>query len=57
MKLQCFAEDRWYTSEDEGATLLNAVNGDLIGYAASTGVNFEAIVHYAKTVGGPNLKK
>jgi oxepin-CoA hydrolase / 3-oxo-5,6-dehydrosuberyl-CoA semialdehyde dehydrogenase len=57
MKLQCFAEDRWFTSDDEGATLLNAVNGDLIGFAASSGVNFEAMVHHAKTVGGPNLRK
>ncbi len=57
MKLECFAEDQWVTSQQEGAVLHSAVSGEVIGEASSGGLDFGAMAMFARRVGGPNLRR
>ena len=56
-KLENLIEDRWVTGDGEGQTLFNAVNGDVVAHATSKGLDFASMVHYAREVGNPNLRK
>ena len=56
-QLKNFAEGRWYTASAEGETLHNAITGEPIYTASSEGIDFGAMMHYARTVGGPALRK
>ena len=56
MKLQSFAEGKWVQGQDDQAPLYNAVNGELVGEASSQGVDFKAMLDFARRVGGPNLR-
>jgi oxepin-CoA hydrolase/3-oxo-5,6-dehydrosuberyl-CoA semialdehyde dehydrogenase len=56
-KLQNYALGQWLGGTDDGQILYNAVNGEPIAAASSKGVDFEAMLHYARTVGGPKLRK
>ena len=56
MNIQSYVQGEWYTGTGEGATVANAVNGDLIGRVCSDGVDFGATLDYARTVGGPALR-
>jgi oxepin-CoA hydrolase / 3-oxo-5,6-dehydrosuberyl-CoA semialdehyde dehydrogenase len=57
MKLQNFALGRWIPGEGSGQELYNAITGDLIGTASSKGLDFGEMCNYARSVGGPNLRK
>jgi oxepin-CoA hydrolase/3-oxo-5,6-dehydrosuberyl-CoA semialdehyde dehydrogenase len=56
MKLGCFAEGRWVTGDGGGVAIKSAVNGDTIAEADSAGLDFGAMVAYARRVGGPGLR-
>lgn len=47
----------WITGDGEGQPLYNAVNGEIIGYATSKGLDFKAITDYARSKGSPALRK
>ena len=57
MKLQNYASGKWIAGEGEGQTLFNAITGDAIGTASSKGLDFAEMMNYARTVGGPALRK
>ena len=57
MKLGCYAEGAWVTSAEDGVPLRSAVNGDVIAEASSAGLDYGAMVGYARQKGGAALRK
>jgi oxepin-CoA hydrolase / 3-oxo-5,6-dehydrosuberyl-CoA semialdehyde dehydrogenase len=57
MKLKNYATGKWIEGEGKGKELFNAISGEVIATASSSGVSFEEMLHYARTVGGPPLRK
>ncbi len=56
-QLENYAAGRWVGGNNEGEVLHNAVTGAAIYTASSGGLNFAEMMHYARTVGGPALRK
>ncbi len=56
-QLRNYAEGKWVTSGKEGNELHNAVTGEVIYTASSDGLDFGAMMQYARRVGGPALRK
>jgi oxepin-CoA hydrolase/3-oxo-5,6-dehydrosuberyl-CoA semialdehyde dehydrogenase len=56
-KLGNFVLNRWVTGDGIGTPLHNAVDGNIIGYASTEGLDFKMIVEYARTTGNRNLRK
>ena len=48
---------KWIKGDGQGTPLYNAINGEQIGAASSKGLDFSQMMHYARTVGGPALRK
>ncbi len=57
MKLENYALGKWVPHEGEGIPQYNAVTGELICTAGSEGLDFAAMMDYARRVGGPALRK
>jgi oxepin-CoA hydrolase/3-oxo-5,6-dehydrosuberyl-CoA semialdehyde dehydrogenase len=55
-QLKNYAEGKWVAGKD-GDALYNAITGDTIYTASSNGLDFGAMMHYARKVGGPALRK
>lgn len=55
-QLKNYAEGKWVTGTS-GAELYNAITGDVIYTASSEGLDFGAMMDYARKVGGPALRK
>ena len=56
-RLESFAAGEWVRGTGKGTELFHAVTGEKIGEASSEGLDFEAMVEYARSVGGPALRK
>jgi oxepin-CoA hydrolase/3-oxo-5,6-dehydrosuberyl-CoA semialdehyde dehydrogenase len=56
-QLRNFAEGKWVTGKKEGEVLHNAVTGEAIFTASSDGLDFGAMMEYARKTGGPALRK
>ncbi|RYD58735.1 MAG: phenylacetic acid degradation bifunctional protein PaaZ [Sphingobacteriales bacterium] len=56
-QLKNYAEGKWVTAKKEGDVLYNAITGDAIYTASSEGLDFGSMMHYARKVGGPALRK
>jgi oxepin-CoA hydrolase / 3-oxo-5,6-dehydrosuberyl-CoA semialdehyde dehydrogenase len=56
-KLGNYVMGRWITGDGEGQALYNAVNGNTIAYATTKGLDFSAILTYARKTGNPVLRK
>lgn len=56
MILGSFAEGQWHTPVD-GRDILDAVTGNRIAKISSDGLDFGAMLKYARTIGGPALRK
>jgi oxepin-CoA hydrolase/3-oxo-5,6-dehydrosuberyl-CoA semialdehyde dehydrogenase len=56
-KLGNYVTGRWINGDGEGQALYNAVNGETIGYASTRGLDFNAILDYARKNGNPALRK
>jgi oxepin-CoA hydrolase/3-oxo-5,6-dehydrosuberyl-CoA semialdehyde dehydrogenase len=56
-KLENYAEGKWVAGTKSAETLYNAVTGDAIYTAGSEGLDFGAMMQYARKVGGPALRK
>lgn len=52
-----YACGQWVAGADKGQELFNAINGDSIATASSKGLDFEKMCEYARSVGGPKLRK
>ncbi len=57
MKLKNYALGQWVEGTGKSTTLLNAVTGEPVAEASSGGLDFKAMAAYARTVGGPKLRK
>ncbi|MGE3825774.1 MAG: aldehyde dehydrogenase family protein, partial [Bacteroidia bacterium] len=55
--LNNYALGKWISGEGNGQTLYNAITGDAIATASSKGLDFAAMCDYARSVGGPKLRK
>ena len=56
-QLKNYAEGKWVNGKKEGETLHNAITGAPIYTASSDGLDFGAMMQYARKVGGPALRK
>ncbi len=57
MKLQNFAENSWFTAADDGRALTSAVDGETVANISSSGLDFAAMLDYARRTGGSTLRK
>src|SRR4029450_6023230 len=57
MRLQNYARGEWVLGTGSGATLVHAVTGEPVAEASSDGLDFAAMIDYARTVGGPALRR
>ena len=55
--LQNYACGQWVAGADKGQQLFNAITGDVVATASSKGLDFAKMLDYARTVGGPKLRK
>jgi oxepin-CoA hydrolase / 3-oxo-5,6-dehydrosuberyl-CoA semialdehyde dehydrogenase len=56
-QLKNYAEGKWVNGTKEGEILHNAVTGAAIYTASSDGLDFGAMMQYARKTGGPALRK
>lgn len=56
-KLQNYAMGQWIEGEGDGQTLYNAITGTPLYMATSKGLDFKGMTEYARSVGGPALRK
>ena len=56
MQLQNYALGQWIAGQ-EGQILVDASTGEFIATASSQGLDLAAMMHYARTKGGPALRK
>ena len=57
MKLKNYALGQWVEGSGEGQALYNSVTGEVVAEASSSGLDFGAMMDYAREVGGPALRK
>ena len=57
MILKNYALGQWTAGEGEGQALFNALTGEKIAETSSKGLDFGEMMDYARTVGGPTLRK
>ena len=51
-----YAQDSWYEATSGTEDILSAVTGEVVARHGSQGLDFEAMLHHARTVGGPALR-
>jgi oxepin-CoA hydrolase/3-oxo-5,6-dehydrosuberyl-CoA semialdehyde dehydrogenase len=56
-KLQNYACGQWVAGSENGQELFNAITGEVVATASSKGLDFAKMCEYARTVGGPKLRK
>jgi oxepin-CoA hydrolase/3-oxo-5,6-dehydrosuberyl-CoA semialdehyde dehydrogenase len=56
-QIQNYVLGQWISGSGDGTPLCDSVTGELIGYAGTTGIDFEAVLHYGRTKGGEKLRK
>jgi oxepin-CoA hydrolase/3-oxo-5,6-dehydrosuberyl-CoA semialdehyde dehydrogenase len=56
-KLKNYALGQWIEGSGNGTPLYHAVTGEEIYLAGSDGLDFNAMLDYGRTVGGPKLRK
>jgi oxepin-CoA hydrolase/3-oxo-5,6-dehydrosuberyl-CoA semialdehyde dehydrogenase len=57
MNIQNYISGTWVSGEGEGSPLKSAINGEIIGFASSKGIDFGAALEYGRKIGGPALRK
>ncbi|MBK7689792.1 MAG: phenylacetic acid degradation bifunctional protein PaaZ [Bacteroidetes bacterium] len=57
ISLQNYAEGKWVTPSAEGELLYNAITGEALYSANSNGLDFDAMMKYARTKGSEKLRK
>ncbi len=57
MKLQNYAQGQWVEGSGKEKPLFDAITGEQIATASSEGLDFAAMMDYARKVGGPALRK
>lgn len=54
--LSNYALDRWYKADGGLVAIPSALDGSLVAETSSQGLDFAAMLHHARTVGGPALR-
>lgn len=57
MKLQNYACGDWVVGQAKAIPVLNAVNGEVVAESSAAGLDYKAMLAYARRIGGPNLRK
>ncbi|MDF1675318.1 MAG: phenylacetic acid degradation bifunctional protein PaaZ [Vicingaceae bacterium] len=57
MKLQNYAQGQWVEGSGKEKPLFDAITGEQIATASSEGLDFAAMMDFARKVGGPTLRK
>lgn len=57
MRLQNYALGQWVLGTGAGTDLFHAVTGEKVAEASSAGLDFKAMLDYARSVGGPKLRR
>ncbi|MEL6590948.1 MAG: phenylacetic acid degradation bifunctional protein PaaZ [Bacteroidota bacterium] len=57
LKLQNYALGQWQDHAGEGIPQYHAITGEVISTAGSEGLDFAEMMHYARTLGNPALRK
>jgi oxepin-CoA hydrolase/3-oxo-5,6-dehydrosuberyl-CoA semialdehyde dehydrogenase len=57
MKLNNYAQGQWLPHDGEGIPQYNAITGELIATCGSEGLDYAAMMDYARKTGGPALRK
>ena len=55
--LKNYIGGQWVAGEGKGIMLYNSVNGEEIATASTDGIDYSLIFQYARSVGGPALRK
>lgn len=56
-QLHNYITGSWIAGDGEGQALFNAVTGETIATTSTKGIDFNAVLQYARTVGNPALRK
>jgi oxepin-CoA hydrolase/3-oxo-5,6-dehydrosuberyl-CoA semialdehyde dehydrogenase len=56
VKLQSYVGGEWRSGRDHGVIMRDATTGETVGEVSSAGINFAAVLSYAREVGGPALR-
>ena len=56
-KLGNYVLGNWVDGQGDGKPLHNAVNGDVVAFATSNGLDFGDVLQYGRQTGSPALKK
>ncbi len=57
MILQSYANGEWFQSLTSGVLLRNAINGEVVAEISSEGLDYGAMLEYARNTGGPALRR
>ena len=57
LTLMNYAQGEWVEGTGKTTELFHAVTGERIGEAGSGGLDFKAMAEYARTVGGPAMRR
>lgn len=55
--VKSLVQGKWVEPGSDAREIENAVTGEVIALAGNSSLDFEAMRHYARSVGGPNLRK
>jgi oxepin-CoA hydrolase/3-oxo-5,6-dehydrosuberyl-CoA semialdehyde dehydrogenase len=56
MNLQSYVCGAWRNGKDQGVAMRDATTGEVVAQASSTGIDFAAVLGYAREIGGPALR-
>ena len=51
-----YARDQWIAGSGQRADIASAIDGSIVATTGSGGIDFAAMLHHARTVGGPALR-
>lgn len=57
MQLKSFVQGRWHVGERNAVTLRDATTGEAIASASADGIDFQGVLKFARTAGGPSLRR
>ena len=55
--IENYIEGKWTAGQGEEWVAHNAISGELIGSVSSEGIDYERVLNYGRTIGGPALRK
>lgn len=56
-RYQSYIQGKWFDGQGVETNLYNAITGEQFGETSSLGIDYEAVLHYGRTIGGEKLRK